>query len=1647
MLFFVLKHIIYAGGLQYETEVWTAHACSAACGDCGRNDSKTACSGMGGGNRDLLTAQETGGTVDAQADTASAKPVPTIRLQNHGDPADWDPYGSFYDIVLKWTAMSDSTLIRYDIYRAVGENGTYQKIGTADAGANSFMESNVECYERTLYHYKIKAVYEGEVESPFSNVVSTGGMLYGDVADLDRNCVGARIVDNKGNPIDSLTIHVGETSPELHVQFLYKDGSKKDWKTVTKNGWLEWGTNSEEYFHLGTDRSDDKYVRYLPTTNYLDSVDHVKLVGVSPTNGVKHYVAVQFQSDKRGNLVIPVTVLPAEPGVDYGEAAQIRAYDDVDEMYAAIRNALRNREKAPQFFVTDEAVRKFNEELYGDEYANPFIIEEKFYEKVFDFYGERVGMLPTEGDYLDEGIKAFKYTLSPTTSYYNEYYCMVTFSPITYVTTRAQEDWMDAEIGKMLAPGGRFYEYVKEGNTKSDYDKIKAVYDYVATELGIKWVDGRQAMIYHSAYSALHDRKGSCQSWALLFTRLTRELGVPSRVLMGTDAGAHTYNIVRLNGRWYYVDCSNKRFLQGSKTFKTTRLQSRWLGKEFQNNYIKKISTADYGGSATSSIKSITALNDTQVNAVDANLLSTSAKMAAAYKVSGSTVTVKNASKKTLLPIYGCTNYLGGQNNSSAASQEGYYLAFRINVDSTKLAKDAENDNVGTLTISYNVDGERVSRQYTATDDSTLKMGYVDVILKLKDDEAPNITVAIDFDTDVDTDQAYSAYKEKVYTFNVSSLKKSGSARFGAVRELTNLTQSGGIETSSPRIKVEEAGQKVTAFYDAVAYSMNITLADTEGRGNYVALQVDAPESMKGTAKLKDTLVQRVINPSNGISIAYQLAEDRSYIRLYAPMKVNGAGSVGIGWAGSSPQTVTVKAAEGCRLESVNERAELPKSVKINGLVKTMYTGQSQTVDTTITRKYERDEVRLVFTSSDCNVISINRITGVMQALKPGSATITVTVTDGSGVPPKDKKGKILKGMTASAKVTVKAPTAPGSLKITEVKDTSVRVNWKANTTGQYMEIYAVPVNKTTMGKSKSNWKSAIEKALVDEGMNTKMLSSMTLQDKTQLCRNLESRLGVDADSVTLTYAASGGKSMDITGLQIAKGYAFYVRNIAENQVNSIYYTGAVVGETRTKTKVLDSIAVELMGSDGNAFDVYDTTEDGKPLFTIKNGVLSNGDISNDTTFGGQEKLVYSVQETGCTYTSVAYKSTNANVVKVDKKGKLILGKQAGTAELYTTGKDSAGKVRESERICIKVILQPNKLVNKTTTLTQGSSAKLRDLIGYSIKGSSTELQLEKIDFEAALQSLEAAADQTGAKCFVIERDDQNIGDSVVTAVGFLPDTKGRIKSGNSVKIPFSMYADQGQIGDGVSQPLSSASATIKVTTIAAPAISKVTARDTSITVKFRPSAGIKEYSNYTVAVTDRTTKQVVYGTGVNEQSDSTEKKPIYTCVINDLSAERNYSVQVVTRYSVTDGSGRLIERTSSAKSIKTLKPLLIDTANSTLGINYISLPDLRASSTALGSPAAGKDVDSSVPIVLKNNETYVFMAQVNNLNRVTGTDKLKWTISSGTKNIAKVKMTKDTYQTQISTMRTGTFTVKVTSTVSKEVLATFTVTVVPYQE
>ena len=126
---------------------------------------------------------------------------------------------------------------------------------------------------------------------------------------------------------------------------------------------------------------------------------------------------------------------------------------------------------------------------------------------------------------------------------------------MVYSTTATQEATLDSNVAYVLR--------TLNLTGKSDYEKIKAVYDYMCKY--IKYDNAHLSnpdyLLQYSAYAALVNCSAVCQGYATLFYRFMMELGIDCRVVTGIGGtpdnyGPHAWNIVKVDGLYYNLDAT-----------------------------------------------------------------------------------------------------------------------------------------------------------------------------------------------------------------------------------------------------------------------------------------------------------------------------------------------------------------------------------------------------------------------------------------------------------------------------------------------------------------------------------------------------------------------------------------------------------------------------------------------------------------------------------------------------------------------------------------------------------------------------------------------------------------------------------------------------------------------------------------------------------------------------------------------------------------------------------------------------------------------------------------------------------------------------------------------------------------------------------
>lgn len=185
--------------------------------------------------------------------------------------------------------------------------------------------------------------------------------------------------------------------------------------------------------------------------------------------------------------------------------------------------------------------------------------------------------IPTEGDYLRYEYGGYNAT-GDILSEDGRYICLFKYSLFHY-TTAGQEAELTEAAGRILS------ELALDG--KSDYVKVRAIYDYLCSRVSY----GGTGNVKHTAYGALVDHLCVCQGYSAAFYRLCLASGIDARIITRSgNSENHSWNIVRLGGQYYEADaawdCGHSGsgylyFLRGSGSWPATGHNT--LGDQFSD--------------------------------------------------------------------------------------------------------------------------------------------------------------------------------------------------------------------------------------------------------------------------------------------------------------------------------------------------------------------------------------------------------------------------------------------------------------------------------------------------------------------------------------------------------------------------------------------------------------------------------------------------------------------------------------------------------------------------------------------------------------------------------------------------------------------------------------------------------------------------------------------------------------------------------------------------------------------------------------------------------------------------------------------------------------------------------------------------------
>ena len=210
---------------------------------------------------------------------------------------------------------------------------------------------------------------------------------------------------------------------------------------------------------------------------------------------------------------------------------------------------------APNYLTIEEAVEELKQHMINREETFTLYFKAKT-----SRYNEHLTQMflnsfvhtgkPTEGDYLQWHFAGWGGYIDY--SWIGGECCFKFDAEIAYLTNADQEWELNGAVNALLNT------VAAEGN--SDYQKIKAVYDYICENVTYDYanLNDETYLLKHSAYAALVDKTAVCQGYATLFYRMMLEMGIDCRVIPGLaeDGSAHSWNIVKIGDVYYNLDAT-----------------------------------------------------------------------------------------------------------------------------------------------------------------------------------------------------------------------------------------------------------------------------------------------------------------------------------------------------------------------------------------------------------------------------------------------------------------------------------------------------------------------------------------------------------------------------------------------------------------------------------------------------------------------------------------------------------------------------------------------------------------------------------------------------------------------------------------------------------------------------------------------------------------------------------------------------------------------------------------------------------------------------------------------------------------------------------------------------------------------------------
>ncbi len=678
---------------------------------------------------------------------------------------------------------------------------------------------------------------------------------------------------------------------------------------------------------------------------------------------------------------------------------------------------------------------------------------------------------------------------------------------LNYMVTPAQKSEAEVAIDNLLNELNIY--------NASDYDKIKTLYDWLNQNITYDYSDSNDNGKY-TAYNAIIKRSAVCQGYSHLMYRLLEKLNVGVRVGVGMDDPNsteterlkldHSWNIVNLEGQWYYFDVTQdytlngvdnyEMFLLGERHFTTIHAPRLPEGYTMSNDdYVNKLSfaqastTLQEGSKTTVSVLASPKANrDYQTltfSSSNPNIASVDNKgTITANKAGEATITVENASgKKATMKV---TVTAAPQVAVTGISLDKTTISLYVN-DVSTITPTVLPNNATNKTVTWSSSDASVA---TVNEKGTVtgkKAGTATITAKTVNGKTATCKVTV-------LQQVTSV------TLNKSeiTLNKGNSETLKATINPSNASNKTITwETSNSDIATVDVNGKVTGIKEG---KVTITANAANNKSAKCTVNVIIPVTKislnKTTLTLdvgKEEVLKATITPNN--------ASDKNVTWSSSNTNVASVDNGKITAKKAGTATITAKSSNGKTATCTVTITQPVTGVKLNKTSTTLEVGKTETLTATVSPSDATNKA-VTWKSANDKIAKVDA-NGKVTAVKAGTVTIMVTTNNGK---------------TATCTVTVTQPS------------TGVKLN-KTSTT--------LEVGKTETLTATVSPSDASDKTITWSSSNTNVAAvsngKITAKKAGTATITAKSSNGKTATCTVTVKAASGGRTCNVPNDNISR--------------------------------------------------------------------------------------------------------------------------------------------------------------------------------------------------------------------------------------------------------------------------------------------------------------------------------------------------------------------------------------------------------------------------------------------------------------------------------------------------------------------------------